>query len=124
MSSRPPVVPLVVLLVEDESLIRMVAADILTDEGFTVLEATTADEAWPLLESHSDISVLFTDVNIPGRMDGLTLAARVAERWPHIRLVVTSGRCGLSTHEIPDHGRCVQKPYRHADLMGAITQAA
>ncbi|XYD09114.1 hypothetical protein R1A27_00300 [Methylobacterium sp. NMS12] len=68
--------------------------------------------------------MLFTDVNMPGRMDGLILAARVAERWPHIRLVLTSGRCGLSSHEIPDHGQFVQKPYHHSDLVSAIAQAA
>lgn len=89
-----------------------------------MLEAASADEAWPLLESHSDIGVLFTDVNMPGRMDGLVLAARVAERWPHIRLVVTSGRCSYSRHEIPDNGQFVQKPYRHDDLVSAISQAA
>ncbi len=65
-----------------------------------------------------------TDVNMPGHMDGLTLAARVAERWPHIRLVLTSGRCGLSDHEVPDHGQFVQKPYRQSDLMQAITHVA
>lgn len=126
MFMPPPssVVPPVVLIVEDESLIRMVATDMLMDEGFTVLEAASADEAWPLLESHGNIGVLFTDVNMPGRMDGLALAARVAERWPHIRLVVTSGRCGLSTHELPDHGQFVQKPYRHDELVSAINQAA
>ncbi|WP_449410667.1 response regulator [Methylobacterium komagatae] len=124
MSRCSPVSPLVVLVVEDEFLIRMVAADMLMDEGFLVLEATTADEAWPLLESHSEIGVLFTDINMPGRMDGLTLASRVAERWPHIRLVVTSGRCGLSSDELPDNGRFVQKPYQHRDLVTAIAQAA
>lgn len=123
MTPPLPVPPLVVLVVEDESLVRMVAADMLTDEGFMVLEATTADEAWPLLENHSEIGVLFTDINMPGHMDGLALATRVAERWPHIRLVVTSGRYGLSTHEIPDNGRFVQKPYHHGDLVSAINQA-
>ncbi|GJE52731.1 Blue-light-activated protein [Methylobacterium tardum] len=124
MFSCPPLALSVVLVVEDEDLIRMIAADMLQDEGYTVLEVATADDAWPLLESRSDIGVLFTDVNMPGHMDGLALAARVAERWPHIRLVVTSGRCGLSTHELPDNGQFVQKPYHHGDLVSAIAQAA
>jgi CheY-like chemotaxis protein len=123
MNLGPLVVPRVVLIVEDESFIRMLAADILQDEGFKVLEVATADEAWPILESRRDIGVLFTDVNMPGSMDGLTLAARVAERWPRIRLVLTSGRHGLSNDEIPDHGRFVQKPYRQVDLMSAISHA-
>jgi CheY-like chemotaxis protein len=102
----------------------MVGADILEDEGFTVLAVVTADEAWPILESRSDISVLFTDINMPGNMDGLTLATRVAEHWPHIRLVLTSGRSGLSSDEVPDHGQFVQKPYRQSELMQAIAHAA
>ena len=124
MPSCPHVPPSVVLVVEDEGLVRMIAVDMLQDEGYTVLEVATADDAWPLLEDRSDIGVLFTDVNMPGHMDGLTLATRVAERWPHIRLIVTSGRCGLSTHELPDNGQFVQKPYRHSDLVSAIIQAA
>ena len=124
MPAYSDAVPPVVLVVEDEGFVRMVAVDILEDEGFTVLEVATADEAWPLLERRSDIAVLFTDVNMPGHMDGLALAARVAERWPHIRLVLTSGRRGLSIHEIPDHGQFVQKPYHHSDLISAIAQAA
>lgn len=124
MPSCPPALPSVVLVVEDEGFVRMIAVDILQDEGYTVLEVGTADDAWSLLESRSDVGVLFTDVNMPGHMDGLTLATRVAERWPHIRLVVTSGRYGLSTHELPDHGQFVQKPYHHGDLVSAIAQAA
>jgi CheY-like chemotaxis protein len=76
------------------------------------------------LESRSDISVLFTDINMPGNMDGLTLATRVAEHWPHIRLVLTSGRSGLSSDEVPDHGQFVQKPDRQSELMQAIAHAA
>ncbi|EIZ86853.1 response regulator receiver protein [Methylobacterium sp. GXF4] len=123
MNPGPSAVPNVVLVVEDDSFIRMLAADILQDEGFTVLEVATADEAWPILESRSDIEVLFTDVNMPGRMDGLTLATRVAERWPRIRLILTSGRQGLTDDEIPDHGRFVQKPYRQRELVSAISHA-
>ena len=89
-----------------------------------MLKVATADEAWPILESRSDIGVLFTDVNMPGSMDGLTLAARVAERWPHIRLVLTSGRQGLSNDEVPDHGQFVQKPYHQSELISAIANAA
>lgn len=114
----------VVLVVEDEALLRMLAADILEDEGFTVLEAATAEEALPILESRSDIGVLFTGVNMPGKMDGLTLATHVAERWPHIRLVVTSGRQGLTNEELPDDGQFVEKPYRQRQLVDAIVHAA
>ncbi|OHV17418.1 response regulator [Methylorubrum extorquens] len=114
----------VVLVVEDEPLLRMIAVDILEDEGFTVLEAATADAALPILESRSDTGVLFTDVNMPGKMDGLTLATHVAERWPDIRLVVTSGRQELTNEELPDDGQFVEKPYRQRQLVDAIAHAA
>lgn len=120
----PPASSRIVLLVEDDDFVRMLAIDILEDEGFSVLAVATADEAWPILESRGDIGVLFTDINMPGSMDGLTLAARVAERWPRIRLVLTSGRSGLSNHEVPDHGQFVQKPYRQNQLLSAIAHAA
>lgn len=123
MSAHPRFPSLVVLVVEDEHLLRMLAVDILEDTGFTVVPVATADEAWPILESRGDIGVLFTDVNMPGAMDGLTLAARVAKRWPHIRLVITSGRSGLSSYEVPDDGRFIQKPYRQGDLLRAIEHA-
>lgn len=123
MILRPTVPVPVVLVVEDEAFVRMLAVDVLEDEGFAVVAAATADEAWAVLESRGDIGVLFTDVNMPGDMDGLALAARVAKRWPHIRLVVTSGRKGLSNHELPDHGQFVQKPYRQSELMSAIARA-
>lgn len=123
MSVHPRIPSPVVLVVEDERLLRMLAVDILEDTGFTVVPVATADEAWPILESRGDIGVLFTDVNMPGAMDGLTLAVRVAERWPHIRLVITSGRSGLSSDEVPDDGQFIQKPYRQGDLLRAIEHA-
>lgn len=123
MNAAPRIPSAVVLVVEDEGLLRMLAVDILEDTGFTVVPVATADEAWPILESRDDIGVLFSDVNMPGSMDGLTLAARVAERWPHIRLVLTSGRSGLSRDEVPDNGRFVQKPYRLRDLLHAFDHA-
>ena len=90
----------------------MMATDMLEDAGFTVVEAATADAAWTILESRSDIDVLFTDIEMPGSMNGYALAGPVAERWPHIRLVLTSGRCRPAASDVPDHGRFVPKPYR------------
>ena len=81
-----------VLLVEDEVLVRLVACDGLEAAGFTVVEANDAQEALDVLASRSDIGVLFTDVNMPGALDGLDLAELVHLRWPHIKLVVTSGK--------------------------------
>lgn len=124
MSPHPSAFSPVVLVVEDETLLRMLAVEFLEDKGFTVLEAATAEEAMPILERRTDIGVLFTDVNMPGKMDGLALATHVAERWPHIRLVVTSGRQGLTSDQLPDDGQFIQKPYRQDQLVSAIAHAA
>src|SRR5918994_5122827 len=84
--------PPVVLVVEDEPLVRMTAVDELEEVGFQVLEAANADVAMTVLEARSDeVQVLFTDVNMPGSMDGLALAERVHRRWSHIRLLISSG---------------------------------
>lgn len=112
-----------VLVVEDEALVRMMAVDMLEDAGCTVLEAATADEAWQILESRSDIGVLFTDIEMPGSMNGFALAARVAERWPHIRLVITSGRCRPRPSDVPAHGMFVPKPYLADQVLNAFDRA-
>lgn len=113
-----------VLVVEDEGLVRMIAVDILEEAGFEVLEAPCADAAWTILEARPEVGVLFTDIDMPGSMDGLALAGRVAARWPHIRLVVTSGRYALRDGDMPDDGRFLGKPYRPGQLLQAIAAAA
>lgn len=115
--------PAVVLVVEDESFVRMTAADMLDDAGFTVIEASNADAAWRVLEGRDDVGVLFTDIDMPGSMDGFVLAARVAERWPQIRLVITSGRCRPRQGDVPDHGQFVPKPYLISQVLDAFEQA-
>jgi two-component system, response regulator PdtaR len=123
--SQPPIAARPsVLVVEDEHFVRMVAVDMLEDAGFAVLEAPTADVAWQVLEREPKIDLLFTDIDMPGSMDGLALAGRVAERWPHIRLVVTSGRFALRDEELPDDGRFLPKPYRQSQLLDAIRAAS
>ena len=112
-----------VLIVEDEDLVRIMAVDMLEDAGFTVIEAANADEAWAILESRNDIGMLFTDIEMPGSMNGFVLAGRVAERWPHIRLVITSGRCRPASREVPDHGKFVPKPYQADQVVRAFNGA-
>ncbi|WP_457090111.1 response regulator [Microvirga sp. P5_D2] len=113
-SNDPPVV----LLVEDELLVRMTAADELEEAGFQVLEAANADVALKVLEARSDeVQVLFTDVHMPGSMDGMELAEQVHARWPHVRLLIASGYARPKHHEIPDDGRFVPKPYHAATLV-------
>lgn len=124
MSQQPIAARPSVLVVEDEQSIRMVAVDMLEDAGFSVLEAPTADAAWTVLEREAQVDLLFTDIDIPGSMDGLALAGRVAERWPHIRLVVTSGRFALRDEDLPDDGCFLLKPYRQSQLLEAIRAAS
>ena len=84
--------PANVLVVEDEMVLRMRAVDIVEDAGFTPVEAVNADEAISILEARSDISLLLTDIQMPGSMDGLKLAHAVHDRWPAIKIILVSGQ--------------------------------
>ena len=106
-----------ILVVEDEALIRLWAADLLEENGFSVLEAKDADAALKVLESRPDVKLLFTDVQMPGSLNGMELAREVHARWPHILLVITSGRDRPARAEIPDDGRFVAKPYSAEELL-------
>ena len=110
MSSVPSEPPPNVLVVEDEMLLRLRAVDIVEDAGFTALEAVNADEALSILESRSDISLLFTDIQMPGTMDGLKLAYAVHKRWPSIKIVLVSGQVNLTDADKPADSRFFGKP--------------
>jgi len=112
-----------VLIVEDEVFIRMIGVDMLEDSGFRVLEAKNADEALEILKNGADVEVLFTDIRMPGKMDGLELAEFVHARWPEIKLLITSGHCRLSDDEVPDGGRFVAKPYKLETVVEQIRKA-
>ena len=107
---------LVVLVVEDEALIRLSAVQIVEDAGYEALEAADADEAIGLLETRSDINLVFTDVHMPGTMDGLKLAHYIRDRWPPIRLMVASGVAILSERDLPSGTSFVPKPYREQSI--------
>lgn len=109
-----------VLVVEDEALIRMDIADELAARGFSVLEAANALEAVAVLASHPEIEILFTDVDMPGGMDGLALAAAVRDRWPPIKIIVTSGLRRIEVSDMPEGSRFLGKPYQASDLAEAI----
>jgi CheY-like chemotaxis protein len=116
--SRPTV-----LLVEDEPLIRILAADALDDAGFVVLEAWNADEALALLHERAhDVQVLFTDVQMPGSMDGLALAETVHQHWPHILLLLASGYARPGADDLPRHGHFLPKPYATAAVVRHINE--
>jgi two-component system, response regulator PdtaR len=105
-----------VLIVEDEFIIRLCLADDVRDVGFDVIEAATADEAIEILESRTDIRVVFTDVQMPGSMDGVDLAHCIRRRWPPTVLIVSSGRTNPSEAELPIGTAFLPKPYSPLDL--------
>ena len=109
-----------ILVVEDEALIRISAADILEQHGYEVVEAATAADALVVLEARPEVRVLFTDINMPGKLDGMDLARLVHEHWPNIRLVITSGGREPTRAEIPDDGRFIAKPYRPKQVTDEI----
>ena len=110
----------VVLIVEDEALVRMTAVDMIEEAGFEVLEATNADEAIVLLEARHDITVVFTDIETPGSMDGLRLAQAVRGRWPPIKIIATSGRYVVRDGDLPSGGLFLAKPYSAAQISGFL----
>ncbi len=100
----------VVLVVEDEMVLRMRAVDIVEDAGFIPVEAVSADDALEILESRNDISLLFTDIQMPGSMDGLKLAHAVHARWPRIKIVLVSGQIAVTDADKPEDSKFVPKP--------------
>lgn len=114
--------PIVILVVEDEPLVSMTLVDDLEADGFVVLEATDASAAVKLLESRNDIRLIITDVDMPGTMDGLMLAAAVADRWPPIRIIVVSGHRNVEITDIPDGSVFYSKPYRSAEIIETMNE--
>src|SRR5580704_1205198 len=110
MSSAPSEASTNVLVVEDEMVLRMRAVDIVEDAGFTAVEAVNADQALCILESRSDISLLFSDIQMPGSMDGLKLAHAVHDRWPSIKIILVSGHVQLLDADKPTDSRFFGKP--------------
>jgi len=110
----------VVLIVEDEILVRMDAAGSIEAAGFDVVEAGNADEAIAILQQRTDIHLVFTDIHMPGSMDGLKLAHYVRDRWPPVKIVATSGHARISDEDLPDGGRFMTKPYSARHLVSTL----
>ena len=111
-----------VLVVEDEVLISNLVADVLSASGFVVHEVTTADEALRYIDFGADIDVLFTDINLPGDMDGAELAARARELRPEMPIVYASGRFKLSDIPPGFAPAVMAKPYDPADVCALLTR--
>src|SRR5437868_6481172 len=115
-----PIIPPNVLVVEDEMVLRMRAVDIVEDAGFTAVEAVNADEALSILESRSDISLLFSDIQMPGSMDGLKLAHAVHDRWPSIKIILVSGQTKLADTDRPTNSRFFDKPLEVKQMIAEL----
>ena len=110
----------VVLIVEDDVLIRMDAMEMIERAGFDTLEAAHAEQAIAILTTRPDIHVVFTDIQMPGSMDGLKLAHFIRDRWPPIKLIATSGHIRPEGYELPHGGRFLPKPYSAREVAAHL----
>src|ERR1051325_4213495 len=111
-----------VLVVEDGMVLRLGAVDIVEDAGFTAVEAVNADQALAILESRSDIALLFSDIQMPGSMDGLKLAHAVHARWPAIKIILVSGQVELGDTEKPANSRFFGKPLEVKQMVAELQE--
>lgn len=109
-----------ILVVEDEPIILLATADDLRDAGFTVYEALNADKALRALDSHPDITLVFTDIDMPGSMSGLQLSFAIRERWHPVKIIITSGMKNLAGDLMPAGGVFLSKPYTTLSLIETI----
>jgi CheY-like chemotaxis protein len=112
----------VILTVEDEFLVSDYLGSVLHDAGHQVIAAGNADEAIAVLEARDDIGIIITDINMPGSMDGLRLAAAVRDRWPPIKIIIVTGKDAPGRHEMPADSLFLAKPYKAETIVGAVAQ--
>lgn len=123
MSRLAPVKP-VVLVVEDQPVLRMSAVDLVECLGFEAVEACDADDAVRILESRLDIRVVFADLDMPGGFDGMKLAAAIRRRWPPVEIIMTSVKRRPRSEDMPTRGVFFPKPYRPAEVAEAMQRMA
>ncbi len=114
----------VVLVVEDEPLLRLFAIDMIEDAGFAVIDVASADAAIAVLEARADVRIVFTDVDMPGGIDGIKLAACIRDRWPPIEIIITSGKPWPSGVSLPSDAVFFSKPYRQDRVIDTIQRMA
>ena len=110
------------LVVEDEPVVLLNASEMIEQAGWLPLEASNSTEALKVLDDHPHVDVLFTDINMPGEMDGLELAVHVQRLLPHVHLVITSGKRYLEDCVLPDSGTFLPKPYGYDQLVAVIAE--
>jgi CheY-like chemotaxis protein len=114
----------VVLVVEDEPLLRMAASDMVETAGFEVAEAANATEAVRILETRLDIHIVFSDIDMPAGIDGMKLAAVIRHRWPPIEIILVSGHTEPPEVDLPARTRFFQKPYKEPEIVAALRKFA
>jgi CheY-like chemotaxis protein len=120
----PSTAPVIVLVVEDEPFVRMDAVDIVEEAGFIAVEAANADEAIRILETNPDIRIVFTDIDMPGSMDGIKLAFAIRDRWPPVVIMIASGHQKPLAADLPARARFFAKPYGRAAIKSALLEVA
>ena len=124
MGQSTPIQRKIVLVVEDEPLLMMAAVDMVEDAGFDVVEAVNADEAVSILESRTDIRIVLTDIDMPGSINGLKLAAAVRDRWPPIEIVIVSGHVKPRPEDLPPRSIFFAKPYDEQKVTATLRKFA
>jgi len=124
LSMEPEAKTHIILVAEDEALVRQLSVCELEDAGYRVIEAADAGQAIAILETGVPVDVLFTDVNMPGDMDGIRLVRLVHSRWPDVGLIVTSGRADIPWAELPHDGQFIRKPYRLSEMSEIVGRMA
>ncbi len=114
--------PFHILVVEDEPFILFVMGEHLEDEGFEVSLARNAREALSMLEGDPDIALMFTDIDMPGGMNGLTLSSTVRDRFPSVKIIITSGQRQVEITDIPDGAMFFSKPYDHDEVIASMRE--
>jgi DNA-binding NtrC family response regulator len=116
MSSRQPIV----LVIDDEPLIEMEAVDLFHDLGYEAIGVRNADEAMLILRARDDVSLVFTDIEMPGTMNGLLLATTLEAIWLHIQVLITSGRTAPPDEALLGSARFLPKPYDAIQIERAL----
>ena len=123
MTRSEPLKP-VILVVEDEPILRLMAVDIVESAGFVAVEATDASQAVTILSGRTDIRIVFTDIDMPRGLDGMMLAMLIRKRWPPIELILTSGKLTPRAEDMPARGVFFPKPYHERDVVAAMRRMA
>jgi CheY-like chemotaxis protein len=122
MLNEPTADRSIILVVEDEPLLRMFASDMVEDAGYGVIQAANATEAVFILENRTDIRIVLTDIDMPHGVDGIKLAACIRDRWPPIDIIIVSGRPFPASAHLPERAVFFPKPYQQAEIVATMVR--